>query len=182
MRWMLLGAMLLMGCGEGNPFSAESQKVSSEGGSSEGSTSEGGEQDSGTLESGTVTEAGECLGCMLHGVCVRGNSDQACGYGDGPCVDCTQRAGTSCQLPFNQEQYVCWPVDAGSEAGTQPEASTEAGTDANQGACPGCLSTGVCQSGFNNDACGHGGALCVNCLAMGQLCSSTGAGGWNCVP
>ena len=55
-------------------------------------------------------------------------------------------------------------------------------SDASEGACPGCIAEGTCQSGFDNDSCGHGGELCVNCSATNApYCANWAPGGWGCV-
>jgi hypothetical protein len=86
--------------------------------------------------------------CEANGVCTAGSSPSACGSGGAACEACPQ--GQICQM----QRCVPSPCTP-------------------QNCAPGCCDTlGVCEGGDQDDACGIGGASCVDCRPAGQ-CSST---------
>lgn len=92
-----------------------------------------------------------CAGCCRDGACEQGSVDASCGARGAACKDCkTQGAGFVCS---NQ---TC--IDGSCSASC---------TD-------GCCNAAGCQTGEAADACGTGGAACIDCGA-GRTCSRSKA-------
>ena len=91
-----------------------------------------------------------CDGCCVNNQCIRpGNSDNACGMGGDPCLNC-ERAGSSCQ---------------GTSCGQRCDSSN----------CTGCCDvvTGQCLNfaqQVSEGVCGEGGGGCTRC-GSGRRCS-----------
>jgi hypothetical protein len=107
---------------------------------------------------------GTCSGCCTGGgppgttgTCMDGTSNTACGFNGSSCWDCTTE-GLFC-LPLSD--------DGGNARGC-------VNTGCGPGTCDGCCdSTGTCQDGFVDGACGSGGATCTDCTTQGSTCDET---------
>lgn len=96
------------------------------------------------------TQCGDCqTGCCKGTVCAPGTDDGACGGGGQSCVDC------------EMSQLVC---DAQERRCTLP-----ATADPCEG-CTGCCTNTRCEEGTADTACGKGGARCLDCAALNQIC------------
>jgi hypothetical protein len=93
--------------------------------------------------------AATCNGCCLGNTCVTGDQKSACGSGGGACTSCGE--GLICQ------PNKCIPESTGCSASNCPT---------------GCCKDNTCRSGVGNDACGTGGAACVDCAASSGVCSA----------
>jgi hypothetical protein len=116
-----------------------------------------------SLSAGTVDAAPEALPgvcscpagcCDPNGVCQSGSVDALCGQGE-PCADCTA-SGRVCRFQ------------------TCVYAPEEGGEGCNGVTCPsGCCDfNGNCQQGLTGIACGQWGRNCLDCAAVGKVCSN----------
>ncbi len=94
--------------------------------------------------------------CDANGFCEPGQSTPACGDFGQTCQNCAlfgeACSGQSCN--FFIDASTCGPTT-----------------------CPGgcCDSSGVCQSGSQNNACGIGGNACTNCTQLAEVCDASQA-------
>jgi hypothetical protein len=143
---------------------SSSQATSHDAGDSDGNRAGEAGQDASSRDAGLSlrNDSGECLACTdSAGNCILGNTNDHCGYGGSICTNCSQQPGTTCQLPVNAEQWLCWPVDAGVDSG-----------------CAGCIDgVGQCQAGTSLAACGTGGFKCIDCSGT---CTPNIYGYWIC--
>jgi len=95
-----------------------------------------------------------CSGCCLGSICMPGTGTSACGMGGAYCGTC--QAGEICQ--------------GGTCIGGQTCDATS---------CPSgcCDTTGTCQNGTTESACGTGGAACKTCdSSAGEVCTQGSCG------
>ncbi len=94
---------------------------------------------------------GTCPGgcCTASGACVSGATDTECGTSGTACANC-ESAGTFCT------HQACAEAEA---SGCGPDT------------CDGCCdSSGTCEAGFLDVACGQGGGACLDCANLGSTC------------
>ncbi len=123
------------------------REAGSEAGSSKGGGSPGVGYPAGSCSPLTCKDG--C--CSNDGVCVPGTAPGQCGKGGLVCMACSAIG------------YGC--VSQGCAAG-----ATCTG-------CDGCCKAGTCNTNgkTQDDACGHGGAACVDCTGSGQTCDGNGS-------
>lgn len=102
-----------------------------------------------------------CNGCCIGNICAVGSQDTACGTGGGQCTNCAGQ-GQVCGGNGTCTQPACGPSN-----------------------CAGCCAGNTCVVGFQDSACGQGGAQCTDCAANGQVCGgnrtcTTPCGPTNC--
>jgi hypothetical protein len=86
--------------------------------------------------------------CTTAGQCVAGDMPSACGNGGNYCIDCTTMSP-----PLGCSMQAC-----GAEMCT---------------GCSGCCdTTGTCQPGVSDQACGTGGQACIDCSAQMLSCGN----------
>ncbi|MBI5537396.1 MAG: hypothetical protein HY898_32030 [Deltaproteobacteria bacterium] len=112
----------------------------------------------GVCQSGVACGPSSCNGCCdWNGKCQSGDTNTACGIQGSQCSNCI----ISSQI-CDQAHGVCVTVP-----------------NCGPSNCAGCCTKGgVCQNGYADNHCGHGGVLCENCTNSGGSCiNSTCSGG-----
>jgi len=94
---------------------------------------------------------GSCSGCCQQGVCMPGTTSAACGFSGIPCQVC--QGTQSCQMGICKAP-AC---------------------DATSCASGCCDSSGTCQKGTEDTACGTGGQVCQTCTSS-EICSNNQCG------
>ncbi len=102
----------------------------------------------GSSDSSLCSE-GRCPGCCTaDGICLPGDSDEACGLAGAQCADCAALGGRCADGTCRHQTRPCGPET-----------------------CAGCCSSdGLCLAGGADEACGRAGALCADCTAVGGRC------------
>ncbi len=99
-------------------------------------------------------DATNCAGCCVGDKCLTGQDQTACGTKGQACTSCTVSGQTCQSLGFGsggvcQGTPTCGPAN-----------------------CGGCCQGTTCVTGSDSASCGRQGQACVNCTAVGQVCSA----------
>ncbi|HVH47459.1 MAG TPA: hypothetical protein VM925_34225 [Labilithrix sp.] len=155
----------------------------------------------GTCVSADVCSPATCAGCCVGDVCAVGTQQTACGAGGGLCQNCANQSPArvcqsgACQLPtcgpatcpngccsgntcvVGTQDNACGPIGGGActdcSASNETCQARQCQTKCGPANCAGCCrANNTCNAlGIDNNACGQGGAACVNCTSSGSFCS-----------
>jgi hypothetical protein len=159
-RFVLVSLLALVGCGKDRGSFDDSQPKTevtqnAPGASSGGAdTKEGGGGGPGYGDDIPLPSCGphNCkTGCCSQGgACVEGTAPDQCGKGGLDCMNC-KAVGYGCK-----------------DQGCNPQTTCTG--------CDGCCKAGECNTAgkTQDNACGGGGAVCVDCTTSGQTCDGNG--------
>ena len=115
-----------------------------------------------------VCRPSKCTGCCIHGECMAGTTNEACGPKNGTCIDCTDKDKTCNKSTRLCVAVACKANCVGKCAGDK---------DGCGGKCPvnnckGCCDGTACITKTSDDACGKDGGDCVKCDCNEGVCQS----------